>query len=197
MGALSAGVVVGACWPYGNANAYEPLTPAQKGNFEQWMDGVSDGAKTPVGTLQVARFKDYHWYTTRSLKWEPNPGQRLPSVTVPVGFVTDFASIPRLLWSSLPRDGDYVWAAVVHDYLYWEQRTTRDEADDVLNAAMEDLRVSTADRLAIYKGVQFGGASSWADNAKLRARGEKRVIKLFPPSPLITWSEWKARTDVF
>ena len=39
-------------------------------------------------------------------------------VTVPAGFVTDLASVPRLLWAIVPRDGLHNGAAVVHDFLY-------------------------------------------------------------------------------
>jgi len=39
------------------------------------------------------------------------------SVELPVGFVTDFASIPRPLWILLPKWGRYGNAAVVHDFL--------------------------------------------------------------------------------
>lgn len=36
---------------------------------------------------------------------------------VPKGFMTDGASIPRLLWGVLPPFGRYAKAAVLHDYL--------------------------------------------------------------------------------
>jgi hypothetical protein len=39
-------------------------------------------------------------------------------ITIPAGFVTDFASIPRFLWSIYPPTGRYQEAAVVHDWLY-------------------------------------------------------------------------------
>lgn len=39
-------------------------------------------------------------------------------ITVPMGFVTDLASIPRGLWNLFPPHGRYDYAAVVHDYLY-------------------------------------------------------------------------------
>lgn len=42
-------------------------------------------------------------------------------IIVPAGFVTDFASTPRALWSVLPPTGRYQLAAVVHDFLYWDQ----------------------------------------------------------------------------
>jgi len=38
-------------------------------------------------------------------------------VAVPVGFVTDGASVPRPLWWLLPAWGRYSRAAVVHDFL--------------------------------------------------------------------------------
>jgi Protein of unknown function (DUF1353) len=54
------------------------------------------------------------------------------SVTVPRGFETDFASIPRFLWQLLPQWGLYGWAAVVHDYLYSAQTMPRWRADRIL-----------------------------------------------------------------
>ena len=39
-------------------------------------------------------------------------------VHVPVGFITDFASVPWVLWSWLPSWGKYGKAAIIHDFLY-------------------------------------------------------------------------------
>src|SRR4051812_48133804 len=39
-------------------------------------------------------------------------------VRVPAGFITDFASIPEILWNILPPTGSYGKAAVIHDWLY-------------------------------------------------------------------------------
>jgi len=39
-------------------------------------------------------------------------------ITIPKGFVTDYASVPRYLWWLYPPVGGYDDAAVVHDYLY-------------------------------------------------------------------------------
>jgi len=38
-------------------------------------------------------------------------------ITVPVGFITDFASIPQIFWNILPPFGPYGKAAVIHDAL--------------------------------------------------------------------------------
>ena len=42
-------------------------------------------------------------------------------VNVPVGFQTDFASIPAILRPLVSKWGKYGKAAIVHDYCYWEQ----------------------------------------------------------------------------
>lgn len=88
------------------------------------------------------------------------------SITVPVGFATDLASIPRTIWNILPPVGPYDAAAVVHDLLY--QRGTVDEspvqrvdADRVLWEGMEALGVRRWQRWTIYAGVRAGGWMVW------------------------------------
>jgi hypothetical protein len=44
-------------------------------------------------------------------------GKSRDSIVVPAGFVTDFASIPRSLWSELSPVGEHERAAIVQDYL--------------------------------------------------------------------------------
>jgi len=39
-------------------------------------------------------------------------------ITVPAGFDTDYASIPRIFWPIYPPDGEYAPAAILHDFLY-------------------------------------------------------------------------------
>ena len=171
----------------------------EQAKLVEWMDEATGVTlEMANGTLNVTRFADAFWYLSKPIAWSPDdPGQGLPSVSVPSGFVTDFASIPRALWTSLPRDGDYVWAAVVHDYLYWYQTTTKEVADNVLNAAMLNFNIPAVTRFAIYQGVNMGGSSSWETNAQRRQNGEKRILKKFPDSPTISWEQWKTKPDVF
>lgn len=42
----------------------------------------------------------------------------LEGVTVPEGYRSDGASVPRYLWFIMPRDGLHRAAALIHDYLY-------------------------------------------------------------------------------
>ena len=56
------------------------------------------------------------WALQRDLSY--TTGDTSDVITVPAGFVTDLASIPRLVWSFYPPDGPWVKAAIIHDFLY-------------------------------------------------------------------------------
>jgi len=84
-------------------------------------------------------------------------------VSVPKGFRTDGASIPRPLWPIIghPMDPEYYPAAVVHDYLYCQQRMTRRQADCVFRELLERLGVAAWRCWAMYVGVRLGGWVGW------------------------------------
>src|SRR5438105_313770 len=72
-------------------------------------------------------------------------------LTVPAGFPTDFASIPRGLWSILPPIGKYDAGAVCHDKLYRDgtfdgRAIERRIADRVLREAMDVCGVNRSQR---------------------------------------------------
>jgi hypothetical protein len=133
--------------------------------------------------------------TSAGLPLPPKPLYR--PVTVPSGFVTDFASIPRAFWSALRPDGDYAYAAIIHDYLYWTQPVTRETADEILRFAMQDLFVESTTVTVIHRAVRLGGGRAWDDNARLKGMGEKRVLKRLPETPTVRWTDWKKMPDVF
>jgi len=56
-------------------------------------------------------------------------------ISVPIGFTTDFASIPKFLWF-LPYWAKFSKASVLHDWSYQKQDRTRKEADDIFLEAM-------------------------------------------------------------
>ena len=167
-------------------------------SVEQWMSEWMSAEKPVAGALHISRFKDPIYFLLKPIAWNPPSGDSsLPHVEVPKGFVTDFASIPRIFWSLLRPDGEYTYPAIIHDYLYWTQTTMRQSADLVFRKAMEDFRIDTPTALTIYNAVRVGGGSAWQSNAHERARGEKRVLKRFPEDPTISWDEWKKEPDVF
>lgn len=90
------------------------------------------------------------------------------SITVPRGFITDFASIPRPLWWLFPKWGKYGNAAVIHDWLYWNQNIPRKKADLILYKAMTTLDVDKLSKRLIYLAVRICGGCSWSENEKLK-----------------------------
>jgi hypothetical protein len=84
--------------------------------------------------------------------------------SVPVGFVTDFASVPQLFQNIFPREGSYTVASAFHDYCYATACVTRKEADDIFLQGMKDLGTSFFVRYSIYLGVRIGGASHYGRN---------------------------------
>lgn len=135
--------------------------------------------RTFTQTLKVSPLTDgINWVLLETFSYdvdEMNGGGR---IVVPQGFVTDFASIPRYLWVVLPKWGIYGNAAVIHDFLYWDQRRPRAEADKIMLEAMEVLNVPAWQRLAIYNAVNLFGGLSWKRNKLNREQGFERVIPL-------------------
>lgn len=85
-------------------------------------------------------------------------------IQVEKGFITDFASIPRIAQSIVggPADGKYRKIAVVHDKLYRTKGLcTRKQADDVLLEGMKFSGCSWWQRTVIYSAVRVGGMSSY------------------------------------
>lgn len=84
-------------------------------------------------------------------------------ISVPRGFVTDGASIPRIVWTLIgsPWSGRYARAAVIHDFLYHIQTTTRWEADRIFYQAMKILKVSPWRRSLMHCSVRVAGWIPW------------------------------------
>lgn len=83
-------------------------------------------------------------------------------VFVPKGFITDGASVPRMLWWLFPPVGDrYSKAAVLHDFMYSTQMFGRSRADKIFLEAMEALGVSWWKRRTLYSAVRVFGHAAW------------------------------------
>lgn len=83
--------------------------------------------------------------------------------TIPEGFVTDFASVPRCLWWLLPPMGRYGKAALLHDWLYSVRTTSRKEADEIFLDAMLMMGVRKLIALAMFVAVRLFGWTRWKD----------------------------------
>jgi hypothetical protein len=120
-------------------------------------------------------------------------GSTKHKIVIPAGFVTDYASIPKRLWSIYSPHDQYSRAAVVHDYLYWSQLCTRIQADNLLMIAMKESNVSEVTRNNVYAGVTSFGKSSWESNRQQRMKKMPRVVPVqlqdFPPN--WTWEMYR------
>lgn len=79
------------------------------------------------------------------------------------GFLTDLASIPRVVRWLVPKGRNESKAAVVHDWLYRHDfcRMSRAEADALFLAIMEECGVGGIRRQVIYRAVRIAGGFSW------------------------------------
>lgn len=112
-----------------------------------------------------------HWQLLEEFDYCVGSKESLEIIHIPLGFITDFASVPKIFWNILPPTGSYGKAAVVHDYLYsvlgdppiafMTGEYTRKECDMILKEAMVVLNCSWLCRTVVYNGVRVGGWVAW------------------------------------
>jgi hypothetical protein len=160
--------------------------------------GYTDATRAMTQPILVPFADMDNWIVYKPIYWTPpHPAAGLPrSITVPQGFITDLASIPQYFWWALPPSGRYGHAAILHDWLYWEQACPRVIADRAFETAMAELNVALPLRKAMWAAVRVGGSEYWAEAASQRKLGDRRVLKRIPETP-VTFSEWKSNPDVF
>ena len=196
---------LGACVAFGgialaSTKAASQSDPNKAGpvSMEKWIE-LAESAKSIDSPLYMGRFREPMYFLIEPISWTPRftEARKLSNVTVPKGFVTDLASIPPIFYSFLRPDGEYAYAAIIHDYLYWEQNVSIDTANSTLKAAMQDLKVDPFKVEAIYSAVSWGGQKYWDQNKKMKEQGERRYLQQFPPTAAVSWEDWKKRQGVF
>lgn len=117
------------------------------------------------------------WVILDAFKYHVGKKNSKDIINASAGFVTDFASVPRLFWFFIPRWGKYGNAAVIHDWLYWDQsKKSRKEADQILLEGMGILKVNAFHKAIIYYAVRWFGWIAWFRNAAEKENGFNRVI---------------------
>jgi len=149
-------------------------------------------AQAPIRAVPIVSFGDGQG-SVLIAPLEYKIGQSEFIITVPAGFVTDFASTPHAIWANLPPTGRYLLAAVVHDFLYWDQGCTRRQADDLLHVAMAGSQVKSTERDNVWKAVRKIGGAAWEGNSSAKAAGKPRIIpsEWMKISELVTWREYQ------
>jgi len=96
------------------------------------------------------------WKVMAPFEYETNikPGH---IIYVKKGFLTDFATVPRMLWTIFPPWDKYGKAAVIHDYLYDNRLYERKICDKIFDEAMGVLKVPWWKRKVMYYSVRAFG----------------------------------------
>ncbi|EDZ5416544.1 DUF1353 domain-containing protein [Salmonella enterica] len=89
-------------------------------------------------------------------------------ISVPAGFVTDLATVPRIFWTFMPPDGKYAKAAIIHDYLYDNALRTKKEADRIFLDGMTVLGVPKWKRIVMYLAVRIFGRGNYSKDQQAR-----------------------------
>ncbi len=111
-----------------------------------------------LDTLQVQWTGDGVWLLVQELRCVPDVGEQ---ITVPAGFRTDLASIPRALWPLMQPAGRWARASVLHDCLYGERLFRRERCDQIFLEAMLDDGVNAGTARLIHRAVRIFGKQSY------------------------------------
>ncbi|MBF6071205.1 DUF1353 domain-containing protein [Nocardia farcinica] len=87
--------------------------------------------------------------------------------TVPAGFRTDFASVPRALVWLIPRYGAYTRAAILHDYLRAGAVVRAADADGIFRRSLREFGVSVPRRWMMWAAVRVGSGLAGASAGDL------------------------------
>lgn len=102
------------------------------------------------------------WQLDRDFRYQSDIAKQV--ITVPAGFVTDFASVPRIPISYWLFGDTSHEAAVVHDWLYKSKPVPRDVADEILKEASAVAGIPAWRRWGMYLGVRIGGGKPWQND---------------------------------
>lgn len=117
---------------------------------------------TTFSDLDVRYIGGRRWRLLAPLTWRRDKDAGFPELLrVPDGFVTDFASVPRIFWRLIPPTGDHGPACVLHDWLYSRKhydgidwRHDRRYADALFYEALGD---GFPLRWLLWAAVRLGG----------------------------------------
>lgn len=86
-------------------------------------------------------------------------------ITVGKGFMTDFASIPKVMrWLFDPNGAPHQVAAVIHDYAYSTMPVTRVQADRLFRSACDAVGAPYVSSRVMFYALRVGGWFAWRKN---------------------------------
>ena len=82
-------------------------------------------------------------------------------IIVPIGFITNGASVPKLLRGIYSQQGKYLVPAIIHDYLYENNLYTREFADRQFLIDMGRTNTNKFTKWLFYYIVRIFGGLNW------------------------------------
>lgn len=96
--------------------------------------------------------------------------------TIPAGYISDGASVPRAMSWLYPKYGEYLKAAVVHDWLITDrliknQDIKSNRVDEIFREAMASLEIPKVRQWIMWAGVRIGAIAN-----KHRRKGSLKTL---------------------
>lgn len=100
------------------------------------------------------------------------------NLVIPEGFVTDFASVPRILWPLFPPYGRAMPASILHDYIYTVHpkeveltpEVERYWADRLFYIAMRAIGIGKFQAKLMYWAVRWFGGSRYRSHGQSKKK---------------------------
>lgn len=112
---------------------------------------------TFVNALKLELISQDKWRLENPFIFMADDGKQVSMFTVPQGFYTDLASVPRVPFAYLLAGGIGAKAAVAHDFLYHIPSVTKEYADKVFLAGLKQCGVAWFRRYPMYYAVKLFG----------------------------------------
>jgi hypothetical protein len=111
--------------------------------------------------VAVEQVDENRWRLLQRIRYD-DPA--IGTIEVPAGYVTDFASVPRIAVWLIPRFGRYTVAAILHDRLLTDclgvGMVTARDADRLFREALREVGTPPVRRWLMWTGVRWGALAS-------------------------------------
>ena len=112
------------------------------------------------GPLDTRKLEGNNYLLLQAFHYHVGSLESEEIITVPKGFISDGATIPRFLWPVIGHPMDhYAQAAFLHDYICRElrDRYNRKEGEVIMLEAMKVLGIPFWKRRIMYRGLRMFG----------------------------------------
>ena len=114
--------------------------------------------------LAVQEVGEGTWQLLGDLKYQSELFNGI--IVAPVGFLTDFASVPRVPIAYTAFGDRAHRESTLHDFLYFTALVSKVMADKIFLEAMKARNKQFWVRWSMYIGVRVGGSKAWNEHRK-------------------------------